>query len=281
MISFILALFFSIAILILFRAFKSYQINTINAIVISYLISAVLSISLSHPNIDNIKIFDNNYILAIILGISFFTGFVFLSLSTQKSGISITSVAANISVIIPVVVASIFYNEKINGAHLAGLLTSIAAVILIFSPNKKKKFNIQLIVFPLAIFIISGLNNSILRQAERNNAFLNPMLFLGIIFSMAFISSLIYALAFKKLKLKKYKDLLFGILLGIANFSATYFFFKSLSIFSSSLFFPIYNMSFIGISSIVGILVFKEKLSKVNITGLIIAIIAVMLMNWR
>jgi len=278
MLYFALALIFSIGILLLFRLFKVYNVNTITAIVVSYLVATVLSFSFSgsDKNLD----LDRNSLLAIILGISFFVGFVFMSLSTQKSGISITSVASNLSVIIPVIAAAVFYNEKIIGLHLAGVITAIPAIILIFTPQTKQKFNLTLIIYPLAIFLTSGFNNSLLRQAQRQGAMSNPMFFLGIIFSIALVIAVFYAIFYKKEKLNKPRDWIFGSLLGLANFASTFYFLKCLDVFSSALFFPIYNISFIAISSFVGILFFKEKLSKLNILGLIIAGLAVMLMNW-
>lgn len=278
MLYFALALIFSIGILLLFRLFKVYNVNTVSAIVVSYFISTVLSFSFSGG--DKELNLGQSSILAIILGISFFIGFVFMSLSTQKSGISITSVASNLSVIIPVIVAAIFYREKIIGLHLAGVITAIPAIILIFTPRTKQKFNLSLIIYPLAIFITSGFNNSLLRQAQRQGAMSNPMFFLGIIFGIAMFIAIFYAIVYKKEKLNKTKDWIFGSLLGVANFASTFFFLRCLDVFSSALFFPIYNISFIAISSFVGIIFFKEKLSRINIIGLFVAGIAVMLMNW-
>jgi drug/metabolite transporter (DMT)-like permease len=276
---FALALFFSIGILLLFKVFKTLKINTPIAIVVSYIVSTIMCFVFSGDKEE--FVLNQNSVFALILGISFFVGFIFLSLSTQKSGISITSVASNISVIIPVVVAAIFYHEKIIGLHLAGVILAIPAIFLIFKPKTKQKFSVALIIYPLAIFIISGFNNSILREAQRNGAVANSMFFLGIIFAIAFISSVVYTFIYKHEKANKTKDWIFGGLLGIANFASTYYFIKSLETFSSALFFPIYNISFIAISAFIGILFFKESYSKIQLVGLILAGTAVMLMNWN
>ncbi len=276
---FLLALFFSIGILVIFKAFAKYNINNIQAIVISYLISSILAIGLSYKSANISQIISNNTIIAIILGISFFVGFIFLSLSTQKLGISITSIAANISVIIPVLVAAIFYNEKIIGFHLFGLILAFPGFYLILRPNNNKKFEWKSIAFPIILFVISGLNNSLLRQAETIGAMKSPMAFLGILFIIAFITSLIYIVLIKRsLRISK-KEFLFGFSLGIFNFLSTYFFLKSLELFPSSLYFSIYNLSFIATAALVGLIFYKERLSKINIWGLLIAAIAIMLMN--
>ena len=279
MIFFLLALFFSIGILIIFKAFEKYEIRNLQAIVVSYFISGALAVGYSYSNNNITEVIGNNYIIAIILGISFFIGFVFLSLSTQKLGLSITSIAVNISVIIPVIVAAIIYKEKIYGYHLLGLMLAFPGFYLILKPNTKEQIQWKLILYPIILFFIGGLNNSLLRQAEINGAMDSPMAFLGILFSIAFAISVIYTIITKReLSLLK-KELGFGILLGIFNFSSTYFFLNSRDIFHSALYFSIYNLSFIAISALIGLAVYKEKLSKTNYIGLSVAAVAILLMN--
>ncbi|RLD41625.1 MAG: hypothetical protein DRI86_13060, partial [Bacteroidetes bacterium] len=128
-------------------------------------------------------------------------------------------------------------------------------------------------------FLIGGLNNSLLGQAETIGAMDSPMAFLGILFSIAFSISVIFTIFTKQELRLKIKEIGFGVLLGTFNFASTYFFLKSLDYFPSSLYFSIYNLSFIALSAIIGLVIYKEKLSKINFAGLIIAAIAVMMMN--
>ena len=279
MLYFLLALFFAVGILVVFKTFEKYKIRNLQVIVISYFVSGFLAISNSYSNNNIDQIIDNYYIIAIILGISFFIGFVFLSLSTQKLGISITSIAVNISVIIPVIVAASLYNEKIYGYHLLGLLLALPGFYLILRPNKQKSFQWKSIVFPIILFFIGGLNNSLLRHAEVVGAMDSPMAFLGILFSIAFIVSILYSILTKQKKDITIKEIGFGVLLGGFNFASTSFFLKSLNHFHSALYFSIYNLSFIVLSAFIGLIFYKEKLSKTNLIGLFIAAIAVALMN--
>ena len=280
MVYFLLALFFAVGILVVFKAFEKYKVRNLQVIVISYGVSGALAVSNSYSNNNDISlILGNNYIIAIILGISFFIGFIFLSLSTQKLGISITSIAVNISVIIPVIVAAILYNEKIYGYHLLGLLLALPGFYLILKPNNSKVFQWKSLFFPIILFFIGGLNNSLLRQAEIIGAMNSPMAFLGILFSIAFAVSIIYTIVTRQELGLKIKEIGFGVLLGSFNFASTYFFLKSLNHFHSALYFSIYNLSFITLSAFIGLIFYEEKLSKTNFIGLIIAAIAVALMN--
>jgi len=202
------------------------------------------------------------------------------ALSIQKSGLAITSVAANISVIIPVSIAIILYGESLNTWQIGGLIIALISIILVFKPKDKTKFSLSTLIFPMALFFINGLNNSLMKHTEQLQAMNQPMLFLGLVFISAFFTGLLYYI-FKtdKTPFQK-KNLIAAIILGLLNFTSTYLFLASLSIFDSSVFFPIFNLSFIGGSALIGAFVFKEKLSLINWTGLILAIFAIVLITY-
>lgn len=279
MLYFFLALLFSVGILLLFKVFEKYKVRNLSAIIIGYFVSALLALSISYHNGKLTEIVGLNALLAVILGISFVIGFIFLSLSTQQSGISITSVASNISIIIPVLVAALFYKEEIHSYHLIGLVLSIPAIYLFFKPSKSANFSFHSLLFPIILFFISGINNSLMRQAEKIGAMQSPMFFLGLIFLISLLVSAFYGFLIKKIKYFSKQELIMGLLLGSFNFAATYYFLRCLSDFPSALFFPIYNLSFIGLSAFVGIFLFKEHFSKINYIGLLVAAISILLMN--
>ncbi|MCK5847230.1 MAG: DMT family transporter [Bacteroidales bacterium] len=279
MLYFALALFFSISIFVLFKYFEKYEINNLMAISISYIISATLAIGISFDIIQFQNLLNYHLLQALMLGVSFFFGFLVMSSSIQKSGMAISSVAANISVIIPVFIAYIYYNERISTMQIIGIGITIPAIYLFFKPKNKVALSISAFVFPLFLFLISGANNSLMRHAERLGVNDYPLLFIGLLFSISFIVSVVFMGATRQFKKIELKNISSGVLLGILNFGGTYFFLKSLTEFHSSLFFAIYNLSFIAISAAIGILYFKEKFSLMNIIGLIIAVGAVVLMN--
>jgi multidrug transporter EmrE-like cation transporter len=70
--------------------------------------------------------------------------------------------------------------------------------------------------------------------------------------------------------------LLLGFLLGAANFGSLYFIIKALnkSNLDSSLVFALNNMSVVALTTILGTLLFKERLNKINFVGIALAIIS-------
>lgn len=281
MISFLLCLLFSVSILVVFRLLEKLKIDNLQAILISYFVSALAAFLVSDKDISIVEIPNQDWFYyTFIIGASFFIGFNMFALSTQKAGLALTSVASNISVIIPVSFALLLYGEQLNWGQIIGLIVALIAIVLVFKPANKGKFSLAVMLFPLGLFIISGTNNSLMKHVEYLGAMQKPMLFLGLIFAVAFIISLVFYIFQKNKKPIKLKGVLGAITLGIFNFSSTYFFLSSLNQFESSVFFPIYNLAFIGTAALVGVFVFKEKLKLINWLGLILAIFAIILITY-
>ena len=253
----------------------------LQAIPLSYIFSVLAAFIFSDTAFSwQLIIHQNWFFYSLFIGASFFIGFNIFALSTQNAGLAITSVAANISVVIPVSIALVFYKESISIYKIAGLILALIAILLVFKPKQKGSFHRQALVFPLALFLINGLNNSLMKQAERLDAMRYPMIFLSVVFAMAFLTGLLLIPFAKGKKQLNVRSIPAGLLLGLLNFGSTYFFLKSLSLFPGSVFFPLFNLSFISAASIIGILFFKEKLSKENWAGIIIAIFAIAIITY-
>ena len=103
--------------------------------------------------------------------------------------------------------------------------------------------------------------------------------FVMFIFTSAALTGLA-VLAFKlingTLKLSP-KSIIAGILMGIPNYFSYLFLMKALAnpSMKSSVVFPVSNLGVVAVVTASGILIFKEKLSRVNLLGLVFAAIAI------
>ena len=92
------------------------------------------------------------------------------------------------------------------------------------------------------------------------------------------IAVVAYEIILKKIVLKT-SNVIFGALVGMFNFGNILFYLKAHQDFSESpsTVFAGMNLGVIVIGSLVGVLIFKEKLSKKNIIGLFLALLAIVL----
>jgi len=276
----LLAIFFSSCIIVTFRMYSILKIDNLQAITANYLIAAILSY----------LTYSGDFILMDIplkpwFPLSFFNGFLFILVffvfaqSAQKAGVAITAVASKMSVIIPVSIGILIYGDYINLLKAAGILTAFPAFYLIF---KKKDRAIEpdkrYILLPLILFLGTGSNDSIMKHAQKYYVGDEYLLFLGTIFAISLFIGLFFML-YKMHKTRQglsIKSILAGFLLGVFNYSSTYFFLRGLSVYESSVFFPIFNVSIVSMGALIGLIIFKEKLWWKNWLGIVLAILTIL-----
>ena len=86
--------------------------------------------------------------------------------------------------------------------------------------------------------------------------------------------------SFKGRKPLKLKSIFWGVIFGIPNFFSLVFFLKALGSMSSSIVFPLVSMGVVVSSSLIGLLLFKEKLTKSNWIGILLSICAIYIFSY-
>ncbi len=276
----LLAIFFSSCIIVTFRLFSILKIDNLQAITANYLIAALLCFFIWEEEI----IFSELYLKpwfpwSMINGVLFILVFFIFAQSAQKAGVAVTAVASKMSVIIPVAIGFFIYGDHISFLKIAGIITAFPAFYLIFKkPDKPIEPDKRYIFLPLILFLGTGSNDSIMKHAQKFHIEAEFLLFLGVIFTFSLIIG--FAFFIRKLYITRrrleVRNLLAGFLLGFFNFSSTYFFLKGLSVFESSVFFPVFNVSIVSMGALIGLVIFKEKLWWKNWLGIVLAILTIL-----
>ncbi|MBC3848043.1 EamA family transporter [Winogradskyella echinorum] len=281
MIYLLLSILSSTAIFVLFKLFDKYKINTLQAIVVNYATAFICGLLLFEEQIIPSEIIHTNWFkIAIGLGFLFIAIFNVMALTAQKNGLTVVSVASKMSVIIPIVFGIYVYNESAGFQKITGIVLALIAVYLTSVKQKDEAVLSKALYLPIILFFGSGvIDTSVNHFAPKGNM----QLFLAVIFGMAGCIGLII-LSYKSIVLKeqfKIKSVPFGIMLGIANYCSMYFLLKALRVdgFESSSVFTINNVTIVAVSTLIGLLLFKEHISKTNWIGIIIAIVSIMLVT--
>ena len=275
----LLAIFFSSCIIVTFRLFSILRIDNLQAITANYLIAAILSFLTWQGDLSFTELPCRNWFpLSMVNGVFFILVFFVFARSAQKAGVAITAVASKMSVIIPVGIGFLIYGDHLSILKIAGILTAFPAFYLIFKKKDKTlETNKKYILLPLVLFLGTGTNDSVMKHAQKFYVGDEYLLFLGVVFTF----SLLIGMGFLIQKLIKtrqtisLRNIIAGFLLGFFNFASTYFFLRGLSIFESSVFFPIFNVSIVSMGALIGLIIFKEKLWWKNWLGIILAIITI------
>lgn len=267
-----------------FRLYTRFNVNTLQAIIVNYFIACTVGFFGYIEGSDFSHVPSENWFPgALMLGILFITVFNLAAITTQKSGLSVVAVATKMSVAIPVLFGIFLYKESTGALKLTGIVLALAAVYLT-SIKTREGLTIKSknLIFPLLVFLGSGIIDTSLKYLETSYVAEEDVgLFSSTIFATAGalgVLILIVQAFLGKLKIS-FRNILGGIALGIPNYYSIYFLVMALRSngFESSTIFTINHVAIVTLSTLTGILLFREKLLKKNWIGLAIAVISIIL----
>lgn len=283
MINILLCILSSALIFILFKLIDKFKAFTFQSIIINYLVAFVLGLSLSSDWVNLPQVYEKSWFsLSLILGILFIVTFFFIGVSSQKAGISITTVACKMSVIVPVAFSILFYSEVVTSVKLLGLGVALLALLLTIWRKPEKKQEVFIVFLPLILFIGIGVIDTLVKYAQQDYVKDDVSFFTAVSFGVSLMAGLI-AGVIRKNFLKGFRNIptvIFGAMLGMANFGSVYFMINALnkSGLESSVVFGLNNIGIVTISVFIGLIFFKEKLKIINWIGILLSIIAIWLL---
>lgn len=280
----LISILLNTSIIIIFRVFSQFQINNFPAIVVNYWVCVLTGCLITQVSGRPIQIEEIGQQIwlpfAILLGATFVTGFYVMAEATQKSGVTLTTIASKTSMIVPTIMAFFIYKDAISSFKIIGIILAVLAVFLTAYKSEKEEQGtfLQYAILPFLVFAIGGFIEVVLNYVqafyigEGEQAFFLICLF-GLAASIGTLLLLI-----KRERLLK-KDVIAGVVLGIPNYLAVYFFLLTLdqSGLESSVIFPVHNVGIVLVATLIAFTVFKEKISKVNWLGISLSVGAILL----
>ncbi|MBS1689070.1 MAG: DMT family transporter [Bacteroidetes bacterium] len=265
------------------KLFAKYKIDALQTIVVNYWVCVITgSIYLGHNTIGNASLHSNWFVWALLMGCGFISIFNLLAYCTRVDGITTTTVANKLSLVIPVCFSLILYHEHANAGKIIGILIALPAVYL--STRVKDETNkIPNLFWPVLLFVGSGLLDTLVKYVEHNYLPTADVQAAFTIHAFAAAGSvgiiLIIVLALlKKIKLH-WRNLIAGICVGIPNYFSIYFLIRMLNtnFLQSSAIIPVNNIAIVVASTLMAILFFKEKITVSRAIGIVMAIAAILL----
>jgi drug/metabolite transporter (DMT)-like permease len=284
---------FSVLLLVNFRVFPKFNISTFQAIAFNYPVCFITGLLLMPEGQSfRLDLSQNWTWYSLALGVGFIITFILSGLATQKIGMTITSMANNVSLVIPVLFSLLVFGsggKTFDWINYLGLLLAVISVaIATFKSESSVKANFWLQGgLALAVFMLYGITNTAINYlnityiADASRVVpVTLVMVLG-----AAISGIILLIirVIKGVEKIEIKNIAAAFTLGVPNFLSFYFLILTLGYFGNSgaFVYPIYNMGVILVSAFVAILFFKEKVSKLNKLGLFLAVIAILMISWQ
>jgi drug/metabolite transporter (DMT)-like permease len=273
---------------LIFTVFKIAGKNKLDnyaLITINYLVASALGFSLGGFPTD-LHMAQGWYKMAIIIGILFILIFIVMAVTTQKSGMAVSTIASKMSVVVPITFSIIYFSERLTLFKIFAIILALTAVLLtIYKKQSASKWNSSTFLLPVILFLGSGTIDSMVKYSQEVYVGSNDsILFSSILFLIAAVSGIIILLFRGKRSslILSPKLLITGFVLGIINFGSLYGLINALesNIFESSILFGINNIGIVMLSVIIAVIFFREKLLTINKIGIALSIIAIFLLSY-
>jgi drug/metabolite transporter (DMT)-like permease len=294
MLYFILGVLCTSSIFLLFKAFSHFRITTFPAIIVNYLVCVLTGLLFLGEDLHVLRelSWQTPWLpMALGLGVMFIGTFYLMSVAAQEVSVAASSIATKISLLIPVLFSWLLFQPEswaaVNFWNLLGFVCVFVAILLTSNSGQKLPGQglpaWQGLLLLSTVFVMSGLIDTSLNYLNiyhLHSATLQALLPV-LIFSVALGLGL-GVLFWKKMPLRQ-GHWLGGTVLGVVNYFSVYFLLKSLAAFNNdgAFVYPNFNIAVIVLSSILAVLLFKERLRLRNKIGIFVAVLAIFLVSYQ
>lgn len=259
------------------------KLNTLRVLTVNYLVASGVAF-LTSPRPFNQFSDETGMALPVIIlsglvGIFFITTYFIYSKSVFHNGVGISVAAMRISLLIPVLLSTIWYQEYLSTRQWAGIILIFFTLYLLI-PDKKKLLNYPLQAgwLLLLLFILTGIGDASLKIYEEDYAhFLSKQQFMGYIYTASFLTGSIVVLA-RRRGFFTPQEIFLGIVIGIPNLYSAIFLIEALSLISGGIVYTVANILTVVGATILGIWRWRDTLSRTQWGGLLLAVAAILLL---
>lgn len=278
MIYLLLAIVSSALISIFMRISEKYVKNEMGMFMANYAVCSLLSLLYMNQGVKTLAVTASRIalILGIISGILYLANFVFLKYNMKHNGIVMSSTFMKLGVLVPTIMAVVAFHEVPRLTQIIGIFLSLVAIILIhFEKDALSESNRK--IWLLLLLLLSGFTDSMANIFEKVGDANAKDGYLLVTFVTAFLVAMVLAFIGKTRVSKK--DLVFGVLIGIPNYFSARFLLLALGSVNAVLVYPMYSVATIITIMIVGMLAFREPVSKKKMCALGLIVLALCLLN--
>jgi len=284
-----LAILSSAAIALLFKISEGGNYNRYRVTSANYFAAFVTSFFFYFAETSDVRLLDRlmaiNWLSVLIIGlpagICFFLSFIFYQMSVKDNGASLSAMFGKLGILLPMLISVVLWHEFPTMVQTIGIVLAISAMILVnYQPKTTMRHLTKDGVKASLLFLfltggIAEFSNKLFQkfgQPEDKN------IFLFIVFFVAFLCSLSFAILSKKNSERHLKyDVLMGFSVGIPNLLSSYFLINALATVPATIAFPVYSSGSIVVVTLGSVLFFKEKLAPRTLIGIGITVLALVL----
>lgn len=284
---------------VIFKLAALYEVDALSLVTVNYAVAfaaVVVQIVLATPGVTTLSA--QLALLGGATGLLFIGGFLLLAIATRTAGMSLALSAMRISVVIPFTYSWVFWGEVPTNMQRMGMVLACVAVVMITrrgdpgtidrsadTPDAEDKLRPAPVaaISLLALFLSGGLTDVSMKTF--NEVFLGShsnAQFMALVFGTAmFVGVVVMAVKEKfRLAVLSPRLIVLGLVLGVVNIGSVEFLLQAIDQIAGTVVFPVVNIGVVAGGAVLGITVWREKLTRVNLAGIAIAAVSLLLLQF-
>lgn len=213
--------------------------------------------------------------LAVLNGVILLAGLILLQSSTRKHGVVLSSLFMKLGLLVPFLVSILFFHELPTWLQIAGFCVAAGAIVLfnLKKDREENRFGVGLIL----LLLLNGGADTMVKIFEALGPAALSDHFLCLSFSTAFV--LCAGLVIIQKEAMDAKAVLYGAMIGVANFFSSKFLLGALTQLAAVVVFPTYSVATMLVVTLSGVVFFKERLNKQQWIAFAFVIAALIMLN--
>jgi drug/metabolite transporter (DMT)-like permease len=216
-------------------------------------------------------------------GVIYVLGFLLLMAGIARLPLAVPVTIARLAVALPVIVAVLLWAERPGILQWLGLSLGLVAVLILglgFAGSGGGSGGGKGAAFLVpALFVVLGLGDVMLKAFRETAPDLDRLAFTWILFTAAMVLAWIL-IGIGRVRFDG-RTFALGLLLGVPNLFSTVFTLLALRAVPASIAFPFINLTVIVGSTLFGFVLWKERLRRMGVAGLVVAAAAIVLLARR
>lgn len=277
MVFLIISIFCSVAVSVLLKVARRHNVVIEEAIAVNYIVAAALCAYVLRPNIGQWQHYAQQWPLFLLLGVLLPSVFVIMARAVQSAGIVKADAAQRLSLFLPIVAAFVLFGEELSVNKIVGIVLAFLALLaLLYKENgrSQSRHTAGAAWWLLGVWLGYGVIDILFKQLAKSGQALAPTLLVAFVLAAVLIWAY---LLFKKTRFHA-ASVLAGLVLGGLNFANILYYIRAHQAFAHNptLVFAGMNLGVISLATVVGAVLFKEKIHGINAAGIALALMAVL-----
>ena len=217
--------------------------------------------------------FSVTLLMGLISGVLYLSALVMFQRNTAKRGVVLSAVFMKLGLLVPIAASVVLFREMPTAVQIIGFVIAVAAIVLINWQKDSNRFGLGLIL----MLLLSGGADVMAKFFDIYGPASLSALYLFYTFATAFVLCLV--LVIRKKERPGFREFFCGMLIGIPNFFSAKFLLASLKSLPAVVVYPSFSVGTLLLVTLTGVLIFRERLRKLQWVALLAIIAALILLN--